>query len=132
MRSKSPAQDMDAHVRANSNDLLYAVAVRDGADLWLVLWVKRSTKSEYFVMFPRDEPGWDPHASYHRDGSLHQKSHDRKMLVFQRQVPGPAFKGTETWCGEGCLDRAAASTQPFGGLNPPDLRLREIQSRVLR
>jgi hypothetical protein len=82
-------------VRANAKDLLYAVAVRDVSDLWLALWVKRSARCEYFVMFPRDKPGWDPHASYHRDGRLHQKSHDQKMLVSQRQIPGPGFKGTE-------------------------------------
>lgn len=82
-------------VRANAEALLYAAAVRDGSDLWLALWVKRNPKGDYFVMFPRDEPGWDPHASYHRDGRLHQKSHDRKMIVLQRQVPGPGFKGTE-------------------------------------
>lgn len=82
-------------VRANAKHLLYAVAVRDAFDLWLALWVKRSAKGEYFVMLPRDESGWDPHASYHSDGRLHQKSHDQKTLVSQRQVPGPAFKGTE-------------------------------------
>jgi hypothetical protein len=82
-------------VRANVKDLLYAAAVRDASDLWLVLWVKRNTKSDYFVMFPRDEPGWNPHASYHRDGHCNQKSHDRKMIDSQRQVPGSGFKGTE-------------------------------------
>ncbi len=82
-------------IHSSVKDLLYAVAVRDASDLWLSLWVKRNSKSDYFVMFPRDEPGWDPHASYHRDGRLHQKSNDRKMLVFQRQIPGPGFKGTE-------------------------------------
>jgi hypothetical protein len=83
-------------VRANPKDLLYAVAVRDGPDLWLALWVKRSTKPEYFVMLPRnDRPDWDPHASYHSDGCLHQKTHNRKIDVSQRQIPGPGFHGTE-------------------------------------
>lgn len=82
-------------VRAHSNDLLYAVAVRDNAHLWLVLWVKRSTRGEYFVMFPRDEAGWDPHASYHRDGRHHHKSHDRKMIITPRQPPTVGFRGTE-------------------------------------
>lgn len=61
-------------VRANTRDLLYAAAVSDACELWLALWVKRNPKGEYFVMFPRDEPGWNPHASYHRDGRLHQKT----------------------------------------------------------
>jgi hypothetical protein len=30
----------------------YAVAVREGSDLWLTLWVKRSRKGEFFVMLP--------------------------------------------------------------------------------
>jgi len=34
----------------------YAVAVRDGSDLWLTLWVKRSKKGEFFVMVPRKDP----------------------------------------------------------------------------
>ena len=37
----------------------YAVAVRDGSDLWLTLWVKRSKKGEFFIMVPRQDPGWD-------------------------------------------------------------------------
>jgi hypothetical protein len=82
-------------VRANVQDLLYAAAVRDASDLWLALWVKRTPKGDYFVMFPSDKPDWDPHASYHRDGRFHHKSHDRKMIASQRQVPGPGFKGTE-------------------------------------
>src|SRR5262245_48589211 len=31
------------------DDSLYAVAVRDGADLWLVIWVKRSRRGEFFI-----------------------------------------------------------------------------------
>ncbi len=31
----------------------YAVAVREGSDLWLTLWVRRSRKGEFFVMLPR-------------------------------------------------------------------------------
>lgn len=83
-------------VRGNAKELLYAVVVRDVSDLWLALWVKRSAKAEYFVMLPRNNrPPWDPHASYHSDGRLHQKSHDQKIDVSQRQIPGPGFKGTE-------------------------------------
>ncbi len=32
---------------------LYAVAVREGSDLWLALWVRRSWKGDLFVMVPR-------------------------------------------------------------------------------
>src|SRR5277367_4464004 len=31
----------------------YAVAVRDGSKLWLALWVKRSSKGEFFLFMPR-------------------------------------------------------------------------------
>src|SRR5437870_12155797 len=44
----------------------YAVAVREGSDLWLTLWVRRSPKPEFFVFMPRGDRGWAPHASYHR------------------------------------------------------------------
>src|SRR6266852_6124255 len=30
----------------------YAVATRDGSDLWLALWVKRSAKPEFFIFHP--------------------------------------------------------------------------------
>ena len=50
----------------------YAVVVREGSDLWLTLWVRRSPKPEFFVFMPRSDRGWDPHASYHRNGTLHQ------------------------------------------------------------
>jgi hypothetical protein len=58
----------------------YAVAVRDGS-LWLVLWVRRSKKGEFFVMIPRADQGWDPHTSYHLNGTLHSKSYGRKFAL---------------------------------------------------
>lgn len=65
----------------------YAVAVREGADLWLTLWVRRSRKGEFFIMLPRGDGDWDPHTSYHLDGTLHMKSHDRKVLPPQNCQP---------------------------------------------
>jgi hypothetical protein len=56
----------------------YAVALRDEANLWLNLWVKRSPKSEFFVMIPRNQKDIDLHASYHTTGTLHVKSEGRK------------------------------------------------------
>jgi hypothetical protein len=72
----------------------YAVAVREGSDLWLTLWVRHSQKG-FFVMLPRADRSWDPHASYHLDGRLHMKSHDHKVSVDQRQPLTGAFRGTE-------------------------------------
>ncbi|MGC8476289.1 MAG: hypothetical protein ACP5NP_08040 [Acetobacteraceae bacterium] len=79
-----------------AGDYRYAVAVREGSDLWLTLWVRRSPKGEFFVMRPRPEQGWDPHTSYHRDGSLHMKNYaQRARSPEKRQRLGGAFRGTE-------------------------------------
>jgi hypothetical protein len=59
---------------------MYAVAVRDD-QLYLILRVRRSPKGEVFVMFPREDPDWDPHSSIHIDGTHHQKSFDHKFHV---------------------------------------------------
>jgi hypothetical protein len=73
----------------------YAVAVRDGSGLWLTLWVRRSPKGEFFIMVPRKDRGWDPHTSYHRDGTLHMKSFGSKVLTQKRQPLTDTFRGTE-------------------------------------
>ncbi len=65
----------------------YAVAVREGADLWLTLWVRRSRKGEFFIMLPRGDRDWDPHTSYHLDGTLHMKSHDCRIVPPQKRQP---------------------------------------------
>lgn len=83
----------------------YAVAVRDGSDLWLTLWVRCSRKGEFFVMVPRGDRGWDPHTSYHRDGTFHMKSHGHTGLSRRRQPLRGSFRGTENLgvysCGHG-------------------------------
>ncbi len=74
----------------------YAVAVEEGADLWLTLWVRRSRKGEFFIMMPRGDRDWDPHTSYHLDGTLHMKSHDQKVVTPQRRQPlTGAFRASE-------------------------------------
>jgi hypothetical protein len=74
----------------------YAVAVRDGADFWLALWVRRFPKGEFFVMRPRAEAGWNPHTSYHLDGSVHMKNYDRRARSPQKRQPlTGVFRGTE-------------------------------------
>ena len=74
----------------------YAVAVREGSDLWLTLWVRRSRKGEFFIMVPRGDRDWDPHTSYHLDGTLHIKSYGRTVLSpTKRQPLTGAFRGTE-------------------------------------
>lgn len=74
----------------------YAVAVREGSDLWLVLWVRRSHKGEFFIMLPRLDQGSDVHASYHLDGTRNMKSEHRKVLppTMLQPLTG-TFRGTE-------------------------------------
>jgi hypothetical protein len=72
----------------------YAVAVREGPNLWLTLWVRRSPKGEFFVMVPRSGRGWDPHTSYHLDGTFHSKSFGRKFGGQKRQPLTSQFRGT--------------------------------------
>jgi hypothetical protein len=71
----------------------YAVAIREASSLWLTLWVRRSPKPEFFVMRPRSDRGWDPHVSYHFNGKLHWKSHDRSVLKTKRQPLSDTFRG---------------------------------------
>jgi hypothetical protein len=80
----------------------YAVAIRDGSDLWLTLWVRCSPAGGVFVMLPRREPDWDVHVSYHHDGKFHTKTlppsrgyHDRPISRAKRQPLTAAFKGIE-------------------------------------
>jgi len=76
----------------------YAVAIRAGANLWLTLWVRRSPKGEFFVMVPRTERDWTPHASYHLDGTHHMKSYGHPSFPRKRQPLTGLFKGTENLC----------------------------------
>jgi hypothetical protein len=77
-------------------ELRYAVAVEDGANLWLVLWVRRSRKGEFFVMRPCGDRDWDVHTSYHLDGALHMKSFDRKVFAPAKCQPlNGVFRGSQ-------------------------------------
>jgi hypothetical protein len=71
----------------------YAVAIEDGADLRVTLWVNRKLNGECVILKPRNGK-WDPHCTYHRDGKYHNKSYGMKSAVRQRQPLGQ-FKGTE-------------------------------------
>jgi hypothetical protein len=73
----------------------YAVAIRDGSELWLTLWVRCSRKGEIFVMYPRPDRDWDARASYHLDGTLHQKSYAHVGISVKRQPLTEAFRGSE-------------------------------------
>jgi|SRR5579872_160060 len=73
----------------------FGIATREKWDLWLTLWVRRSHRGEWFVMAPRGADGWDPHTSYHLDGTLHVKSYGQKFLAPQMRQPLTGdFRGT--------------------------------------
>jgi hypothetical protein len=74
----------------------YAVAIRDGSDLWLTMWVRCSRKGEIFIMYPRaGRASGDPHASYHLDGTFHKKSHGTASIRQKRQPLTAAFRESE-------------------------------------
>ena len=72
----------------------YAVAIRDGSNLWLTLWVRCShPKGEIFVMLPRRDRGWNVHASYHCNGTMHIKAHGDAKTRQKGQKLTTAFRG---------------------------------------
>jgi ribosomal protein L30 len=73
----------------------YALAFRDGDDIWMTLWVKRSPKGEFFVMTPSNNLKWDYHFSYHLDGTKHMKGRGRTFSVPKGQRLDGVFRGTE-------------------------------------
>jgi hypothetical protein len=73
----------------------FAVAVREGSELWLALWIQRSRKGEFFVMVPRRDRSSDLHTSYHRSGRLHTKYEGTTGLPRRLQALNGRFQGTE-------------------------------------
>ncbi len=81
--------------RSSPTDNLYAVVVRDGADLWLYTWVRHSPeKNEFFMMIPRPDHSVDAHASLHAGGRFNLKGFGRLHWKRQRAKPDANFKGT--------------------------------------
>jgi hypothetical protein len=74
----------------------YAVAVRDGSELWLAWWVKRSPTGDVYLLPPTlADRKRNPHASYHCSDQRHFKSWDKEILSQQRQPLADKFCGTE-------------------------------------
>jgi hypothetical protein len=48
-----------------------------------------------FIIYPRGDRDWDAHASYHLDGTRHQKSHGVISGTQKRQPLTAAFRGSE-------------------------------------
>ena len=77
----------------------YAVAIRDGACLFLFLWVKRSEAGDFYAFLPRPhDTSINAHASYHADGGYHIKSHDmsnrNRIMCQHKPRPDQNFAGT--------------------------------------
>jgi hypothetical protein len=95
----------------------YAVAIRDGSELWLTIWVCCSRKGEIFIIYPRSEG--DPHASYHVDGTLHQKTSDFKRVSQKLQRLDGIFTGSEhlgLYLGHGKSSGAVCDPNAFDGV----------------
>jgi hypothetical protein len=72
------------------------------AQWWLTLWVRRAPKGDVFIVVPRGDRDWDPHASYHRDGTFHHKSFGNRFESPQKRQPlTESFQGTEHLGGYG-------------------------------
>jgi hypothetical protein len=96
----------------------YAVAIRDGADLWLTMWVRCSPKSGIYVFYPRADGG-NPHASYHLDGTYHHKSYGMKGIRQKRQPLTAAFRESEPmglFAGHGKSTGAICDPTVFDGV----------------
>jgi len=96
----------------------YGVALRDGSELWLTMWVRCSPKGEIFVMCPRADSG-NPHASYHLDGTLHNKSYGKAHFPKKRQPLTAAFRESEhlgMLMGHGKSSGAVCDPKAFDGL----------------
>jgi hypothetical protein len=80
---------------------MFAVAIRDGKDLFLWFRIRRAIQGDIYYMIPTGRSGaewkkWNPHGSQHKDGRYHNKSFGQKIFPRQRQKPDSKFKGTET------------------------------------
>lgn len=71
----------------------YAVAVREGTDLLLVLWIRRNRKGEYVVLKPMDERPLDRQSRNHRDVSLYHKIVRQKVVPAQTSQSFPIMNG---------------------------------------
>ena len=73
---------------------MYAVAVRDGPELFLVCRIRRTVTGDVYVLPPRLDPHWNPHVTYHTPGHAHVNPDDPPYHVSHWQRPGMEFQGT--------------------------------------
>jgi hypothetical protein len=79
----------------------FAVAIRDGAQLFLWIRISRSKNGDVYCVLPTAAQGvpehrdWNPHASHHASGKTHYKSFGKIRRQRQQQKPGANLKGTQ-------------------------------------
>jgi hypothetical protein len=97
VRERTDATPKVGKMKLKLGEHRYAVAVREGPDLWLTTWIRRSPQGDVYVLTPRGDRGWNPHASYHRDGTFHMKTYDKVLGPSQKRQPlvGAPFRGAE-------------------------------------
>ncbi|MSO68795.1 MAG: hypothetical protein EXQ98_00720 [Alphaproteobacteria bacterium] len=78
-----------------SGGQIYAVAIQDGADLWLTLWLRCSPRGDVYILFPSGNRDREAHASYHVDGTFHQKSAGHASYKKKLQPLTHAFSKSE-------------------------------------
>jgi hypothetical protein len=118
MRLSSPQVGL-MKLRRIPGEQKYAVAIQEGSNLWLTMWVRCTKKGEIVILYPRADRASDPHATYHLDGTLHQKSYSRTGLCFQRQPLTAAFRGSEhlgAYGGHGISCGAVCNPKAFDGV----------------
>ena len=73
---------------------MYAVAVRDGRELFLFCRIRRTVTGDVYVLPPRRDPDWNTHVSYHASGQYHVKGYGHAYHVSHWQKPDTNFLGT--------------------------------------
>jgi hypothetical protein len=73
---------------------MYAVAVRDGRELYLFCCINRSVTGDVYVAPPRPDPSWNAHVSYHASTQYHVKNHAQLYHASHWQRPDATFLGT--------------------------------------
>ena len=82
------------------DEFRYAVAVREGSNVWLTMWVRRSSKGEFSIITPIGDKEWKiewhPQTTYHLDGMLRTRDHKHNVIIKNCQPLTGTFRGTES------------------------------------
>lgn len=89
----------------------YAVAVRDGADLFLFLDIRRGPGGDVYVNHLTTGwlRGWNPHTSKHKSGEGHERGFKDTFGVRRGQKIDASFRGVEN-----VIVRGIARDEPRG------------------